>query len=92
MFLEALGTTLENGFTRTLFLRSSNRKQGVCAQTYVDPLEKQYRELLELRERVRKAEAAAQLILRGLKARSGISSPPHDPDPRQHGVAAALGD
>ena len=29
------------------------------AQTYLDPLEVQYRELLELRERVRKAEAAA---------------------------------
>jgi hypothetical protein len=76
------------------------------AQTYLDPLEKQYRELLELRERVRKAEAAAQLIGRGLRhdpvffrrlparrrhRRIRVQSP-HDPDPRQHGVAAALGD
>jgi hypothetical protein len=44
------------------------------AQTYLDPIEKQYREVLELRERVRKAEAAAQLIGR-FKARSRISSP-----------------
>jgi hypothetical protein len=43
-------------------------------QTYLKPLEEQYRELLELRERVRKAEAAAQ-IKRRFKARSGISSP-----------------
>ena len=30
------------------------------AQIYLDPLEAEYRKLLQLRERVRKAEAAAQ--------------------------------
>jgi hypothetical protein len=34
--------------------------RSTSAQTYLDPLEVQYRELLELRERVREAEAAAQ--------------------------------
>ena len=43
-------------------------------QTYVDTLEVQYRELLELRERVRKAEAAA---LRKGRASSRELNPTH---------------
>jgi len=39
---------------------SATNFRPTSAQTYLDPLEVQYRELLELRERVRKAEAAAQ--------------------------------
>ncbi len=38
---------------------STNNKTPPKAQNYLDPLEAEYRKLLELRERVRKAEAAA---------------------------------
>lgn len=38
---------------------SATNFQSPSSQTYLDPLELQYRELLELRERVRKGEAAA---------------------------------
>jgi hypothetical protein len=38
---------------------SATNFRPTSAQTYLDPLEVQYRELLELRERVRMAEAAA---------------------------------
>jgi len=40
---------------------STTNFRPTSAQTYLDPLEVQYRELLELRERVRKAEAAAKM-------------------------------
>jgi len=39
---------------------SATNFQPPSAQTYLDPLEVQYRELLELRERVRTAEATAE--------------------------------
>ena len=39
---------------------STTNFRPTSAQTYLEPLEVQYRELLELRERVRKAEAVAQ--------------------------------
>jgi hypothetical protein len=39
------------------------RPPGV--QTYLDPLKMEYRELVELRERVRNAEAAAQRTAKG---------------------------
>ncbi len=38
------------------------------AQTYLDPLEAEYRELLELRERVKEAEAA---VAQGMRQESG---------------------
>ena len=37
------------------------------AQTYLDPLEAEYQELLELRERVREAEAA---VAQGMRQKS----------------------
>jgi hypothetical protein len=41
-------------------------------QTYLDPLEAEYRELLELRERVRNAEAVA-----ALRSRRNLAKAPH---------------
>jgi hypothetical protein len=47
----------------------ANNYRTPSAQTYLDPLQVQYEELQKLRERVRKAEAAAA---QGMKRRSCI--------------------
>ena len=74
---------------------SANYRTRSAAQvTYIDKLEAEYRELLELRERVRKAEVAARPLgysystVRGGEHRENSPDAPlrlHQPDgPRAH--------